>query len=97
MSAYSQSPSKYVLLCEAVKNGLDLDRYLFPVQDFTFFSENLDKNLKLNVHIASIKLNHIPGLGRFYIKLSLCRSDGRVWRARTMINSGAEGIFLNKK
>jgi hypothetical protein len=66
MSAYSQSPSKYVLLCEAVKNGLDLDQYLSPVRDFTFFSENLDKNPSLNVHISSAKLNHIPGLGCFY-------------------------------
>jgi hypothetical protein len=75
MSAYSQSPSEYVLLCEAVKNGLNLDRYLSPVQDFTFFPENLDKNPSLNVHISSTKLNRIPGLGRFYIKLSLRGSD----------------------
>jgi hypothetical protein len=97
MSAYSQSPSKYVLLCEAVKNGLDLNCYLSPVQDFTFFPENLDKNPDLNVHIASVKLNHIPGLRHLYIKLSLCRSDGRVWRACTMIDIGAEGIFFNRK
>jgi hypothetical protein len=97
MSAYSQSLSEYVLLCEAVKNGLNLNRYLSPVRDFTFFPENLDKNLKLNVHIASTKLNPIPGLGRFCIKLLLRGSDGRVWRARAMINSGAEGIFLNRK
>jgi hypothetical protein len=97
MSAYSQSPSEYVLLCEAVKNGLDLDRYLSPVRDFTFFPENLDKNSNLNMHISSTKLNRIPGLGRFYIKLSLRGSDGRVWRARAMIDSGAEGIFLNRK
>jgi hypothetical protein len=107
MSAYSQSPSEYVLLCEAVKNGLDLDRYLSPVRDFTFFPENLDKNPKLNVHISSTKLNRILGLGRFYIKLSLHGSDGRVQRARgsdgrvrrarAMIDSGAEGIFLNRK
>jgi hypothetical protein len=97
MSAYSQSPFKYVLLCEAVKNGLDLDRYLSPVQDFTFFPENLDKNPNLNIHISSAKLNCIPGLGRFYIKLSLCGSDRRVWRARAMIDSGTEGIFLNRK
>jgi hypothetical protein len=80
-----------------VKNGLDLNRYLSPVRDFTFFPENLDKNPKLNVHIPSTKLNRIPGLGRFYIKLSLHGSDGRVWKARTMIDSGAEGIFLNRK
>jgi hypothetical protein len=92
MSAYSQSPSEYVLLCEAVKNGLDLDRYLSPVRDFTFFPENLDKNPSLNIHISSAKLNRIPGLGRFYIKLSLRGSDGRVRRARAMIDSGAEGI-----
>jgi hypothetical protein len=97
MSAYSRSPSEYVLLCEAVKNGLDLDQYLSPVQDFTFFPENLDKNPSLNVHISSAKLNCIPGLGRFYIKLSLRGSDGRVWRACAMIDSGAEGIFLNRK
>jgi hypothetical protein len=97
MSAYSQSPSEYVLLCEAVKSGLDLDRYLSPVQDFTFFLENLDKNPSLNVHIPSTKLNRIPGLGCFYIKLSLRGSDGRVWRARAMIDSGTEGIFLNRK
>jgi hypothetical protein len=97
MSAYSQSPSEYVLLCEAVKNGLDLDRYLSPVRDFTFFPENLDKNPSLNVHISSTKLNRIPGLGRFYIKLSLRGSDGKVRRARAMIDSGAEGIFLNRK
>jgi hypothetical protein len=97
MSAYSHSPSEYVLLCEAVKNGLDLDRYLSPVRDFTFFPENLDKNPKLNVHISSTKLHRIPGLGRFYIKLSLRGSDGRVRRARAMIDSGAEGIFLNRK
>jgi hypothetical protein len=97
MSAYSQSPSKYILLCEAVKNGLDLNRYLSPVQDFTFFPENLDKNPSLTVHISSAKLNHILGLAHFYIKLSLRRSDGRVWRARAMIDSGAEGIFLNRK
>jgi hypothetical protein len=97
MSAYSQSPSEYVLLCEAVKNGLDLDRYLSPVRDFTFFPENLDKNPSLNVHILSAKLNRIPGLSCFYIKLSLRGSDGRVWRARAMIDSGAEGIFLTRK
>jgi hypothetical protein len=68
-----------------VKNRLDLNRYLFPLQDFTFFPENLDKNPKLNVHIASTKLNHIPGLGQFYIKLLLHRSEGRVWRAGAMI------------
>jgi hypothetical protein len=97
MSTYSQSPSGDVLLCEAVKNGLDLDQYLSPVQDFTFFPENLDKNPSLNVHILSAKLNCISGLGRFYIELSLCRSDGRAWRARTIIDNGAEGIFLNRK
>jgi hypothetical protein len=98
MSTYSQSPSEYVLLCKAVKNGLDLDWYLSFVQDFTvFFSENLDKNSSLNAHILSAKLNHIPGLSRFYIKLSLRGSERRVWRASTMINSGTEGIFLNRK
>jgi hypothetical protein len=97
MSAYSQFPSEDVLLCEAVKNGLDLDRYLPPVRDFTFFSENLDKNTNLNVHISSTKLNRIPGLGRSYIKLSLRGSDGRVWRARAMIDSSAERIFFNRK
>jgi hypothetical protein len=61
-----------------VKNGLDLYQYLSPVQDFTFFPENLDKNSRLNVHISSTKLNRIPGLGCFYIKLSLRESDERV-------------------
>jgi hypothetical protein len=97
MSVYSQCPSEYVLLCEAVKSGLNLDQYLSPVQDFTFFPENLDKNPSLNVYISSTKLNHIPGLGRFCIKLSLCGLDGRVQRAHAMIDSGAEGIFLNRK
>jgi hypothetical protein len=97
MSAYSQSPSEYVLLCKAVKNGLDLDRYLSSVQDFTFFPENLVlKICTLRLGFLS-KLNRIPGLGRFYIKLSLRGSDRRVWRARAMIDSGAEGIFLNRK
>jgi hypothetical protein len=50
MSAYFQSLSEYVLLCEAVKSGLVLDQYLSPEQDFTFFPENLDKNPSLNVY-----------------------------------------------
>jgi hypothetical protein len=41
MSAYSQSPSEYVLLCKAVKNGLDSDWYLSSVQDFTVFFQKI--------------------------------------------------------
>lgn len=94
--------SNYVLVNESRIAGMDLSHYLDLTRCFTFFPENLDNLPTKSLTPGSVGLNActLRGFGRtrFNIDVSLRTADGKGhWRAKALIDSGAEGIFLDRK
>ena len=79
---------------KAIKDGLDIEQ--FCTCNNTYFPEDLDNMTVADIGIANCRIKSIPKSGHFYIDVVLRADDGRTMRARAMIDSGAEGIFLNQ-
>ena len=102
MASIMDFVSDSVLVAKAVESGLDLNMYLFHGRDFSYFPENLEEKHEnmdpVATGIASVKIiKRNDDIGHFRVPVELRVADGRVLRAMAMVDSGADGIFLDQK
>ena len=102
LEVLGDSTDNIVLVSKAARLGLDLDMYFSHVSDFSYFPENLEENYEnmdpVGIGIASVKiLKQNKDIGHFRVPVQLRVADGRILRATAMIDSGADGIFLDRK
>ena len=70
--------------------------------EFSFFPQKLDNPtlVEYDVSDLSIKgcmLRSLPGLSHFKVSFILKGSDGKSRRAEAMIDSGADGVFMDQR
>ena len=87
------------LLVESICNGLDIDMYHSLVDDYSFFPYDEPEE---NYHVKHINIDsctlHTNSPSSFRVSVLLRASTvEKTWRARALIDSGAQEIFLNQK
>ena len=69
---------------------------------FTFFPDKIDKPTIVDYNVSDLSVNgctvrSVPGLSHFKVTVILKGSDGKARRATAMIDSGADGVFMDRR
>ena len=97
----TDSVGYYKEIASAIRNGLDCSMF-FSEPEFSFFPENLDNPTSVEYDASDLSINgcvlrSVPTISHFKVSVILKGSDNKARRAVAMIDSGADGIFLDRR